>query len=154
MEDMLIFIETLSLDDSLYWEIPSIKEDLRFEIVWKKELKTNPWRIRPKGAAIWTEVDRSALINKISEWDGDLAAFERVIGASIMTQAVFADQVIQGATKLFGQSAIEKGLGDARRFLENISKTIKEQTSRVRNKKRRNNLRVVSNDRSDSEIVH
>jgi hypothetical protein len=129
MFEMLSFIETLSLDDRLYWEVGSTKGKLRFEIMWQKDSSPNPWRIRPKGSDQWTELNSSGLIKKLNQWDACTDQFERQVGASIMTQAVFADQVIQGATKLFGEDAVQQGIEDARQFLQAVANSIKEQTS-------------------------
>lgn len=143
MDEMLDFIENLSLDEQLYWDIPSCSSELRIEVVWKKSHKERPWRVRPKGTVVWTELNREDLVEKLESWGGDTRQFERSVGASIMTQAVFADHVIEGAAKLFGREAVDSNLEEARSFLSKIADTIKEQTKKVEDKKSLTRLRVV-----------
>lgn len=143
--ELLEFIETLSIDEQLYWQIATNSDENQIEVMWKKNNLKCPWRIRCKGSKNWTELHKDQLVGELDNWDADIGQLEKSIGVSVMTQAVFADQIVQGACQLFGSEAVQAGIQDARLFLDSIAETIKEQTKQIEKHKRLAKLELVSN---------
>ena len=121
MDKLLEFIDRLCLDEKLYWRVPYVGRDGSAEIVWRRDAKPHSWSVREAGASDYSSVPKAELPATLKRLGLDIKAFERQAGASILTQAVFADMVLEGAVTLFGAEAVEHSIKDTRSFLTGVS---------------------------------
>jgi hypothetical protein len=133
MNQMLEFIDRLCLDEKLYWRIP-----LLAEVSWRRDARPAAWQIRIVGQEEWQTFTKAELPKALERLAIDPIAFDRQVGASILTQAVFADMVMEGAIELFGQEAVRKSIADTRAFLSGVSEAAKRMTQATAGKELKN----------------
>jgi hypothetical protein len=121
MDKLLEFIDRLCLDEKLYWHVPSRAGGGDAEVAWERAAKPQAWRVKPAGHNAWMPIAAEALAATLERHDLDMGAFRRQVGASIMTQAVFADMVLQGANELFGEDVVRQSVEDTRAFLTTLA---------------------------------
>ncbi len=129
MNKLLEFIDRLCLDEKLYWRIPMLAKSGTCEVQWRRDAKPSAWSIRPIGTEEWAHFSKGEMPRALERYSLDPIAFDRQVGASILTQAVFADMVMEGAIDLFGQDAVRKSIADTRSFLSGVSDAAKRVTN-------------------------
>lgn len=127
IEQLLDFIDNLSVDEQLYWRVPATEGAL-LEVMWKRGSRKAAWSIRPLGSAEWQAMPAKDLLARISAMQGDVAAFERQVGVSVLTQAVFADMVLEAAHKIFGVDAVQRSISDTKNFLASVTEVAQKHT--------------------------
>lgn len=120
-DQLLDFLDHLCLDETLYWRIPLGGKDGSLELAWKRTQKPNAWSVRKPGEDAWTFYDAAGFLAALPTLGVDRDALDRQLGASILTQAVFADMVMEGAVKIFGSDAVQRSIKDTRDFLQSVS---------------------------------
>jgi hypothetical protein len=120
---LLEFLDTLALDDRLYWRLPRREGQVAVELMWQRAQKPEAWSVRETGAEAWTTSTREALPDKLTALSVADATVEKMLGATVMTQAVFADMVLEGAARIFGRDAVERSVRETRTFLAEVSAT-------------------------------
>ncbi len=121
MDKILDFLDRLCLDEKLYWRVPYLAKEGSAEIAWRREARPSSWSLRPVGQTDYISYSREQLMPAMAALGLDTEAFRRQAGASILTQAVFASMVTEGAVDLFGAEAVEKSVRDTRSFLSGVS---------------------------------
>ncbi len=129
MNKLLEFIDRLCLDEKLYWRVPMLAKSGTCEVQWRRDARPAAWSIREIGSEQWTNFSKGEMPRAIEQFQLDPFSFERQVGASILTQAVFADMVMEGAVDLFGQEAVRKSIADTRSFLSGVSDAAKRMTN-------------------------
>lgn len=127
MEDLVTFIDSLAMDDQLFWQLPHAYRKTPFELVWKKQDKAERWALRRVSEANWDEVRSEDLPALLQRRRVDLDASKRIIGASIVTQAVYASLVVEAAEKIFGKATLQQAFSDTNRFLANLLRRNREE---------------------------
>lgn len=107
------FIDNLSIDDKLFWKVGAT------EIYWTRASRPSSWGIKIDGDKLL--YNRAAFEEILRANRVDLRDFERQLGVSVLTQAVFGDMVIKGAIVLFGKDVVERSVEDTRAFLNSVS---------------------------------
>ncbi len=134
MNKLIEFIDRLCLDEKLYWRIPMLAKSGTCEVQWRRDAKPSAWSIRPVGTEEWAHFSKGEMPRALERYSLDPIAFDRQVGASILTQAVFADMVMAGAIDLFGQDAVRKSIADTHSFLSGVSDAAKRVTSKTAGK--------------------
>lgn len=129
MNKLLEFIDRLCLDEKLYWRIPMLAKGGHCEVQWRRDARPAAWSIRVVGNEQWAHFAKGEMPRAVEQFQIDPFAFERQVGASILTQAVFADMVMEGAVDLFGQEAVRRSIADTRSFLSGVSDAAKRMTN-------------------------
>lgn len=147
---LLDFINNLSIDEKLYWRVANAKSKTDgFEITWRRSDRPKPWYLRNKHAESGQAYDTGEFAQALALAGVDLEDFERQLGVSILTQAVFADLVMQSAVQLFGSEVVHRSIQDTRAFMSQVSQlaqmhTGNNQEPRQGAMKQRPRLRIVS----------
>lgn len=119
---LLDFINDLSIDEKLYWRVANAHHKSEgFEITWRRSDRPKPWNIRKKNTETGQAYDTAEFAQIVQLAGVDLEDFERQLGVSILTQAVFADMVMQSAVKLFGAEVVHRSIHDTRAFMSQVS---------------------------------
>lgn len=121
MDKVLHFIDHLCLDDQLYWRVPLLTGVGEAEIRWQRDLKPAAWTVRTGDGAFERAVPTTELIKTLTAVAADCESFERQAGASVLTQAVFAEMVRDGAIEIFGTAVVARSVADTRAFLQSVS---------------------------------
>lgn len=121
MDKLLEFIDRLCLDERLYWRVPYLGKPGNAEVTWRRDARPAAWSIRDQGQEEFKHYVKSDMKLAVETHALDPIAFERMVGASILTQAVFADMVMEGAVELFGHEVVRQSISDTRSFLAGVS---------------------------------
>ncbi len=121
MKKLLHFIEYLCLDDQLYWRVPLLDASGEAEVRWQRDLKPRAWTVRLGDGAFERDVATAELVATLAVAAIDQEHLERQIGASILTQAVFAEMVRDGAVEIFGVEVVARSVADTREFLQSVA---------------------------------
>lgn len=121
MDKLLEFLDRLCIDEKLYWRVPYADENGTAEISWRRDGRPETWSIRERGAETSCSLRAAELPETLKLLGIDISAFEKQLGASILTQAVFADMVLEGAIRLFGSEVVSRSINDTREFLAMVS---------------------------------
>lgn len=122
LANLLEFINTLSIDEKLYWRVASANsKEAGFEITWRRGDRPKPWSLMHKGNGTTNSYCGKEFEHALKSAGVDLDDFERQIGVSALTQAVFADMVLQSAIQLFGAEVVTRSINDTRAFLAQVS---------------------------------
>ena len=121
MDKLLHFIDHLCIDDQLYWRVPLTNGDGEAEVRWQRAQKPLAWTVRVGGGAFERLAATADLIKTLAAAQVDQEQLERQLGASVLTQAVFAEMVRDGATSIFGADVVAQSVQDTRDFLESVS---------------------------------
>ncbi len=123
-QDILEFIESFCFDEQLYWRLPDVYERNQFELHWRRADRSKPWRLRALGSNNWHYMDRTQLLDTLAAEHVDMAALEKSLASAVLTQAVYANFVIEGAHKIFGESRVQKAIQETQTFLANLKETV------------------------------
>lgn len=123
MNQLLLFIENFSIDEKLYWQVPLKDQTGSIEITWERMAQPMAWKVRPSGQGEWSANDTRGLEEQLHAAAVDMEHFERQLGVSVLTQAVFADMVMERASELFGRDVVKRSIADTRAFLNLVSET-------------------------------
>jgi hypothetical protein len=119
---LLEFINNLSIDEKLYWRVTSATDkQAGHEIFWRRAERPKPWSLKRKGEATAEAFATKDFAQALADAGVDTDDFERQLGVSVLTQAVFADMVLQAAMKLFGAEVVTRSINDTRAFLASVS---------------------------------
>lgn len=121
---MMEFIDNLSLEENLYWQVSRKDTGALVELSWQRTSSGGHWSVKTEKKPEGYQYDRHGMAAHLTAIDVDAETLTRQLGANIMTQALYADLMLAGAKKLFGESALDQGLGNARRFVENVTSGI------------------------------
>ena len=121
---MMEFIDNLSLEDRLYWQISRGDTGDLIELGWQRSATSGEWSIKTDKNPDGFTYDRHGVAAHLAAIDVDVEKLTRQLGASIMTQALYADLMLEGAKKLFGENTLQQGLGNAKRYVESAGDTI------------------------------
>ena len=132
-DPLLAFIDQLSLDDKLYWRLARADALGEVEVSWERHVQPSPWRWRAIATPIadWTPVEAQALRAALAAAGVDTAYLDRHIGASVLTQAVYADMVLEAVRNLFGADVVARSIDDTKAFLEALSVTARALTQQA-----------------------
>lgn len=120
MDQLLVFIETMAIDEKLTWRVNGRRPGEVFEISWNRKLAPTAWGIR-RGFQQHFEMFSNAdfrIALQCSEID--MVHFEKLLSASILSQAVFAEMVIDQIKQIFGAEVVAKSVGESKKFLSSI----------------------------------
>lgn len=121
MEQLLVFIETMSVDEKLTWRINGKRPGELFEITWNRRLAPMGWSIR-KGFEESVEMFSNADFRIALKYsDIDLRHFEKCLSTNILSQAVFAGMVVEQIKEIFGADIVEKNVNESKMFLSSIT---------------------------------
>jgi hypothetical protein len=142
LRKLLDFIDRLAVDDRHYWRVPlagadaeappeagPFAADAAAEIMWEAGAGRTPWRARLVGEDVWRPVDAAGLEAVLAAMGVDLASFQRQLEASILTQAAFAEVVLDTARELLGGDAVTRGIAETRAFLGAIERAMQDLTA-------------------------
>jgi hypothetical protein len=119
---LLDFINNLSIDEKLYWRVSSATDKhTGYEIFWRRAERPRPWSLKRKGAETAEAFATKDFAQALADAGVDTDDLERQLGVSVLTQAVFADMVMQAAMKLFGAEVVTRSINDTRAFLASVS---------------------------------
>lgn len=121
MEQLLLFIETMAIDDKMTWRVNGKRSGELFEVSWNRALAPTAWGIRrgyEESFEMFSNQDfRIAL--KYSEID--LAHLEKSLSTCILSQAVFAGMVLDQIKTIFGSEIVERSVDESKKFLSSIT---------------------------------
>jgi len=121
MKQLLDFIETLSIDDTAYWKIPTVYGESTAEIRWKRKLNPRGWQLRFGDQEEWQDFNAKEFSESLNTHKVDLMAFQRQLGASVLSQAVFANLIVERAQDIFGEKVVSQSMEEAKRFCAAIT---------------------------------
>ncbi len=119
LRELIDFIETLSLDDAMYWRVPrlSSSNDPEIEVQWDRRRTNERWQMRQIDSETWTSATRHDVMATLDVWQADSENFAQQLRSSVLTQAVYADLLRRRAVELFGSDAIDQAAEDTAAFL-------------------------------------
>lgn len=118
---LLQFVDNMSIDEKLYWRVNGKAPGEVFEVSWNRNAKPKSWRIKKMGAEQEMFFNTSEADLALTAMGVDIMDIERQLGVSVLTQAVFADMVLNGARQLFGAEVVERSVEDTKAFLNAVS---------------------------------
>ncbi len=121
MEQLLVFIETMAIDEKLTWRVNGKRPGELFEITWNRKLAPMGWSIRKgyeESFEMFSNADFRIALQYVSI---DLAHFEKALSTNILSQAVFAGMVVDQIKEIFGAETVEKNVNESRKFLSSIT---------------------------------
>ena len=132
MQNVITFIENFAMEPELYWQVPHLYSGAVCELQWQKRAMPKRWRFRASEDQPWVQLAPQEVTPALQAAQVNLAATRRQIGASIITQAVYASLVVEAAEKIFGQDTLQKAFSDTNHFifelLKRVSSILDEQT--------------------------
>lgn len=140
---LLNFIDHLCIDEQLYWRVPLVDGSGDTEVRWHRDLFAAAWTIGLENKEVTRSVTTRDLMGTLRDRGVDVEHFERQLGASILTQAVFADMVREGAVEIFGEAVVARSVGDTRAFLKGVADTAAELTAPKEASAEKQALRLV-----------
>jgi hypothetical protein len=140
LRKLLDFIDRLAVDDRHYWRVPLVDAETAAtdgpfaaeaaaEIVWESGGGRTPWKARLVGEEPWRVVDAAGLEALLAGMGVDVASFQRQLENSILTQAAFAEVVLDTARELLGGDAVTRGIAETRAFLGAIERAMQDLTA-------------------------
>jgi hypothetical protein len=88
---------------------------------WRRDGRPKSWWIRREDETTWTAHDADGLIIALPSLGISQATMVRHLSATILTQAAFADIVLERTCELFGTDAVKASLQQSRQFLLKIA---------------------------------
>lgn len=146
MESLIQFIDSFSIDEKLYWQLPSSEPGKFYDIKWERDCGKTHWHIKTADEKTWQPVPSEKLVETLDRLPVNERDLQKQIGTSIMTQAIFAEQYLNSAKKLLGSENIERGLDKARNLMDMISNLTQSQSqTQAQTPKKKPGLRLVKN---------
>jgi hypothetical protein len=144
MQELLQFIQHLAIDDRFYWRVGLIGRVGHAEVIWQRRDGATPWRLRLSDTTEWTAFGGAELELRLAAASVDTDDLQRQLSASILTQAVFAEMVVDGARKIFGEDVVQRSVADTQAFLDVVRDTAQRVTEPASDVEQR--LRIVRDD--------
>lgn len=128
MQKLSEFLEFSSIDNKLYWRIPSHSAKELYEVQWRKD-HPKPWRFRKVGDIFW-KINTGDTIQTALEAEGvDILALETKVRYSALQQVAFADKIVEDAKKHFGKDNVDQAIDENRTFLQQLEEAVVRITS-------------------------
>lgn len=141
--DVLEFIDSHTLDRTLYWQVKQLYSDAYYEVQW---MSSKMWRFKDKKEESWTSCSTEDIVESLSQHKVDLSSFEMQVGNTALEQIVGAEFVVKAGRELFGDEAINKHLKAWDNFRIDLVSAINQIMSEQQQKKRKANFKVIKND--------
>lgn len=120
MEQLLLFIETMAIDEKLSWRVNSKRPGEVYEITWNRKYAPMAWGIRRGFEEQYEMFSNADFRIALQCSEIDMAHFEKLLSTSILSQAVFAEMVIDQIKQIFGAETVEKSVSESKKFLSSI----------------------------------
>lgn len=120
MEQLLQFIETMAIDEKLTWRVNGTHMGEVFEISWNRKYAPMAWSIRRGYEERFEMFSNADFRIALSCGEVDLAHFEKLLSTSILSQAVFAEMVMDQIKQMFGADVVNHSVGESKKFLSSI----------------------------------
>jgi hypothetical protein len=133
MQHLLDFIQEHTLEEQLYFAVPTGTGDL--ELSWRRSDAPDHWHVRPKrSAGPWELVSRSELVLQLETRGADMNAVKCELNAMLAAQIAFADMVLRDANQQLGQKVVERYVRGHRDFIVDLQAAIEKLTAPVKPK--------------------
>ena len=120
LNELLNILDRLSLEDNLYWSTlcPTDSKHEKVEVWWERKNKPTPWRIKTAHHdQVYRSDDLEAAFSQLSI---DQLAFEQKLSINILSQAVYADTLIQNVREVLGNDVVDRSIVATQTFLNTI----------------------------------
>ncbi len=124
INNLISFISSNTIEDSLYWNFNHISGNKKFEVFWKKKNNRPMWMIYDENKNIVESCLDSELIDVLNSLGIDLHDVERGLNETIFMQIAFAKSVLDDANELYGEKAVESVIEDYEQFKNDLMKVI------------------------------
>lgn len=121
MEQLLLFIETMAIDDKLTWRVNGKRPGELYEVSWNRAHAPMAWGIRRGYQESFEMFSNSDLRIALKYSEIDLAHLEKALSTSILSQAVFAGMVMDQIKSIFGAEVVERSVDESKKFLSSIT---------------------------------
>jgi hypothetical protein len=127
MQHLLDFIQEHSLEEQLYFAVPSATGDL--ELLWRRDVAADHWQLRLRGVAGPGQlVERGTLIQTLQSRGADMGAVKRELNAMLAAQIAFADMVLRDANQQLGRDLVQRYVRGHQGFITELQAAIEKVT--------------------------
>ena len=142
MKELLDWIDSYCLEPMLYFHVRS--KSVTFELKWQQK----KWELRPLEAEHWMSFTAAELLPMLSVLRVDLDGFSASLRDTIISQAIYADLLMERAAALLGKETIDQALVATRKFADQLRAVVDKTLNKPK-------LRVVhGNDLPSSSSGH
>ena len=121
MEQYLKFFERYQSDKQAYWNVDTINQDNRIEVIW---IGKNIWQLKKVADTFWFETDTSNIINKLEELQADTYEFEAQLRKKIIEMIVAAHHLCNAGRELLGSDYVDERIEEYDNFFKQLVNTV------------------------------